>query len=54
MDEASRSVWNPIVNVGERDEAVREKGMGRFITTLQAVTTKMESESTCVAVTRAF
>ena len=53
-DEANRSVRNPIVNVGERDEYDCEKGFGRFITTIQAFTTKMETESTWVAVRRAL
>ena len=53
-DEANCSVWNPIVNAGERDEDDREKGIGRFITTLQAFITKRETESTWVAVRRAL
>ena len=51
---ANRSVWNLIVNAGDMDEYDREKGIGRFTSTLQAVITKMETGNTSVAVKRAL
>ena len=52
-DEANRKVWNPIFNVVPKaDGKHRNKGIGRYITTLAGVSSEVEQNADTVWVAR--